>query len=102
MGMRVGCVALACVMLCLSLQSVEARIRLTDSEILAGLLVVAGRTEHANETVTLDGKFTTVSDRRHRFVFRVPYSPPSCTVTLKANDDERTAAVAVCAAAGAT
>src|SRR3954451_19844573 len=55
-----------------------------------------------NETITLDGKFTAVSDRRRRFVFRVPYYPPSCTVTLKANNDERTAAVAVCAAAGAT
>jgi hypothetical protein len=59
-------------MLCVSLQSAEARIRLTDSEILAGLLVVAGRTEHANETITLDGKFTTVSDRRHRLYFGFP------------------------------
>ena len=30
----------------------EARIRLSDSEILAGLLVVAGRTEHPRETIT--------------------------------------------------
>src|SRR5947209_19469133 len=102
--MRVACVAWACVgvIMSVSLQSTEARIRLSDSEILAGLLVVAGRTEHANETITLDGKFTAVSDRRRRFVFRVPYYPPSCTATLKANNDERTAAVAVCAAAGAT
>jgi hypothetical protein len=43
--MRVACVALACVgvVSSVSLQSAEARIRLTDSEILAGLLVVAGR-----------------------------------------------------------
>lgn len=101
--MRVACVACACVsvVLSVSLQSAEARIRLTDSEILAGLLVVAGRTEHANEIITLDGQFTMTSDPRHRFMFRVPNYPPSCTITLKAGSDERTAAVAVCAAAGA-
>ena len=100
--MRLAWVAWACVVLSVLVQSAEARIRLTDAEILAGLLVVAGRTEHAQETITLDGKFTVVSDRRRRFAFRVPYYPPSCMVTLKAGDDERTAAVAVCAAAGVT
>lgn len=69
---------------------------LTDSEILAGLLVVAGRTERAHESITLDGKFTAVSDRHRRFAFQVPYYPPSCMVTLKTDGDERTAAVAVC------
>jgi hypothetical protein len=82
------------------LSPAEARIRLTDSEILAGVLVVAGHTQHTNEAISLDGKFTTTSDRHRRFYFRVPYYPPSCMVTLKAGDDERTAAVAVCAAAG--
>ena len=48
--MRVACVACACESLVLSVsQSAEARIRLTDSEILAGLLVVAGRTGRARE-----------------------------------------------------
>src|ERR1700756_5691074 len=101
--MRVACVACACVsfVMGVSLQSAEARIRLSDSEMLAGLLVVAGRTEHPRETITLDGKFTAVSDRHHRFYFRIPYYPASCTVTLRTDADERTAAVAVCAAAGA-
>src|SRR5438270_403745 len=100
--MRVAYVACACVsvIVCVSVTSAEARIRLSDSEILAGLLVVAGRTERAGETITLDDKFSMTSDRRHRFVFRVPYYPSSCTVTLKAGSDERTAAVAACAAAG--
>src|ERR1051325_4087107 len=103
LGMRVACVALACVCFVASmwLQSAEARIRLSDSEMLAGVLVVAGWTERPRETITLDGKFTAASDRRHRFYFRIPYYPASCTVTLKTDTDERTAAVAVCAAAGA-
>jgi hypothetical protein len=104
--MRVASIALAlasvCVLMGTPLRPAEARIRLNDSEILAGLLVVTGHTQHANETISLDGKFTTTSDRHRRFSFRIPYYPPTCTVTLKAGDDERTAAVAVCAAAGST
>jgi hypothetical protein len=66
--MRVACGACACVsfVMGVSLQSAEARIRASDSEILAGLLVVAGRTEHPGETITLDGKFTAVSARTAR------------------------------------
>jgi len=102
MEMRVASIALACVCGLTGglLRSAEARIRLNDSEMLAGLLVVTGHTQHANETISLDGKFTATSDRHRRFTFRIPYYPSTCTVTLKAGDDERTAAVAVCAAAG--
>jgi hypothetical protein len=103
--MRVASVASvvsACVLVSVSLQTAQARIRLNDSEMLAGLLVVTGHTEHPNETITLDGKFTATSNHSRRFYFRIPYYPPTCTVTLKAGDDERTAAVAVCAAAGNT
>jgi len=104
MGMRVASVALTCVWVLAGGMSspAAARIRLSDSEILAGRLVVVGHTQHANETISLDGKFTTTSNRHRRFYFRVPYYPPTCTITLKAGDDERTAAVAVCAAAGTT
>ena len=101
--MRVASVASVvsvCVLVGVSAPSAQARIRLNDSEMLAGLLVVAGHTERRNETITLDGKFTATSNRYRRFVFRIPYYPPSCMVTLKAGDDERSAAVAACAAAG--
>lgn len=100
--MRLGSVALASVWVFAGglLWPAEARIRLNDSEMLAGLLVVTGHTQHPFETISLDGKYTTKSDGRRRFHFRVPYYPPTCTVTLKAGDDDRTAAVAVCAAAG--
>jgi hypothetical protein len=96
--MRVGLVVCACVLMLTG--SAQARIRLNDAEMLAGLLVIAGYTQHADEPITLDGKFTTRSDRRHRFAFRVPYYPPSCVVTLRTNGDERTAVVATCGAAG--
>jgi hypothetical protein len=91
-------VAFACV--CMMAASAEARIRLNDAELLAGLLVVTGHTERPNESVMLDGKFSTTSDRHRRFVFRVPYYPPTCAVTLKTDLEERVAIVAVCGASG--
>ena len=99
--MRVAYVAyVVCACLCVVTEAAEARIRLTDAEMLAGVLVVAGTTQHSYETITLDGKYTADSNRRHRFTFRIPYYPSSCTVTLKTQSDERTVAVAACAAAG--
>jgi hypothetical protein len=73
---------------------------LNDAEILAGVLVVSGYTQKPHETITLDGKYTAESNRRHRFIFHVPYYPSNCTVTLKTQSDERAVAVAACAAAG--
>ncbi len=52
--MRVACACVS-VVLSVSVQSAKARIRLSDCEIRARLLVVAGRTQHANESITLDG-----------------------------------------------
>ena len=100
--MRVARVAFACVCAVVSgvSGSAEARIRLMDAKLLAGVLVVSGRTQHRHEKITLDGKFTRESNRRRRFAFRIAYYPPTCVVTLKTKRDERRAAVASCAAAG--
>ncbi len=80
--------------------SASARIRLNDSEMLAGVLVVSGHTRHRSETITLDNQFTQKSDRHRRFVFRVPYYPSTCTLQLKTAEDERTAVVESCGAIG--
>jgi len=100
--MRVASVALACVctLTGVVVDSAQARIRLRDAEILAGTLVVVGTTQHPGETVTLDDKFSTTSNRRRRFAFHIPYYPASCTVSLKAGADQRSAVVAVCAPTG--
>lgn len=103
--MRVASVALliaASIASCaVTFEPAAARIRLHDAEILAGVLVVEGRTQVRGQPVTLDGRFTTRSDRRRKFAFRVPYYPSNCTVTLKAGADERQAVVANCGATGA-
>jgi Collagen triple helix repeat (20 copies) len=78
-----------------------ARIRLNDAEIVAGVLVVSGHTRHRYESIALDDRAARKSDRHRRFVFRIPYYPPNCTVTLKTADDERVATIASCGAQGA-
>jgi hypothetical protein len=79
----------------------EARIRLDEAHISAGVLVVGGRTKERDASVSLDGKFTTTSDKRRHFSFRLPYVPANCTVTLKSGAFTRTAAITNCAGAGA-
>jgi hypothetical protein len=80
----------------------EARIRLNDAQIMAGVLVVGGWTQTRGETVTLDDKFSVTSDQRRRFVFRIPHMPANCRVTLRAGADSREAIVANCGPTGAT
>lgn len=100
--MRLACAALACVcaLTGVVIDSAQARIRLRDAEILAGTLVVVGTTQHPRETVTLDDKYSTTSNRHRRFAFHIPYYPANCTVGLKAGADQRSAVVAVCAPTG--
>ncbi len=81
--------------------SAAARIRLNDAEIVAGVLVVTGHTRHRYERIALDDRAARKSDRHRRFVFRIAYYPPNCTVTLKTVDDERVATIASCGARGA-
>lgn len=99
--MRRACVALTLLSASLAtLDTAQARIRLNDAQIMAGVLVVGGWTQKRGETVTLDGKYTVKSDRKRRFVFRIDYFPPSCAVALTAGADTRTAVIANCGTVG--
>jgi hypothetical protein len=80
----------------------QAKIRLNDAQIMAGVLVVGGWTDQRGETVSLDNKFSAVSDKRRRFVFRVPYMPANCLVTLEVGAQTRTAVIANCGTIGLT
>ena len=77
-----------------------AYIGIRGAEMLAGVLIISGWTAKPNQEITLDGKFTTTSDERRRFRFRVPHYPDDCIVELKAGEDVRRAVVYGCAAAG--
>ncbi len=78
----------------------EARIRLNDAQIIAGVLVVGGWTSERHQSVTLDDTFTVMSDARRRFVFRVAHFPRHCAVTLRIGGEERTAVIGNCGAMG--
>jgi len=78
----------------------EARIRLNDAQIIAGVLVVGGWTSERNQSVTLEDKYMVTSDARRRFVFRVDHFPPRCEVSVRVGDEERTAVIGNCGAMG--
>ncbi|MGU3285583.1 collagen-like protein [Methylobacterium mesophilicum] len=71
-----------------------------DARIEAGDLRISGSVRKPGAIVVLDDDISIQADRRGRFAFRVPYRPPTCVVTLKADPDEREAVVANCAAEG--
>ncbi len=71
-----------------------------DARIEAGDLRVSGSVRKPGAIVVLDDDISIQADRRGRFVFRVPYRPATCVVTLKSEPDEREAVVANCAPEG--
>ncbi|MCJ2072261.1 collagen-like protein [Methylobacterium sp. J-030] len=71
-----------------------------DARIEAGDLRISGSVRKPGAIVVLDDDISIQADRRGRFVFRVPYRPATCVVTLKSEPDEREAVVANCAPEG--
>ncbi len=77
-----------------------AEIRIQGARIGEGDLVILGSVSEPGTTVRLDDLYETQADRRGRFLFRVPYHPPTCTVALSAGNDRRFAVVANCGQIG--
>ena len=77
-----------------------AKISIRGTGILAGELTVSGWTPRPHQEITLDGRFTTRSDRWKRFRFRVPHDPQDCTIELTAGEEMRRVVVRGCTAAG--
>lgn len=98
--MRIACVAFAVAAGTAIAGPAEARIRLNDAQIIAGVLVVGGWTTERHQAVSLDEKFTATSDGGRRFAFRVTHFPTNCSVTLRAGDDVRTAVIGNCGPMG--
>ncbi|WP_342108859.1 collagen-like protein [Methylobacterium sp. SI9] len=71
-----------------------------DARIEAGDLRISGSVRKPGAIVVLDDDISIQADRRGRFVFRLPYRPSTCVVTLKSEPDEREAVVANCAPEG--
>jgi hypothetical protein len=83
------------------LKGTRAGISLSVAAIQAGELVIAGLAPGPRTAVSADERYTTGSDQRGRFVFRLAYYPTNCAVMLKSGNVERKAIIANCAAGGA-
>ena len=64
-----------------------------DARIEAGDLRISGSVRKGGLIVVLDDDISVAADARGRFTFRLPYRPSTCIATLKAEEDERGAAV---------
>ncbi|MCJ2088438.1 collagen-like protein [Methylobacterium sp. E-005] len=81
-------------------QTPNQPIMVYDARIEAGDLRISGSVRKPGAIVVLDDDISIQADRRGRFVFRLPYRPATCVVTLKSEPDEREAVVANCAPEG--
>ncbi|HVV63298.1 MAG TPA: hypothetical protein VHD14_16240 [Pseudolabrys sp.] len=73
----------------------SAEIRISVSRYQNGALTVTGETQ-PNQTVSLDGKYTTKSDAAGRFAFHLDYKPPTCMADITAGGDVYSAVIAYC------
>lgn len=94
---EVVCAAAAFLISALAAVPAHAEITLTRAEYTGGVLVVRGETSRPNQRVTLDGRYSTQTDRFKEFRFRIRYLPPDCSITLRAGREARPAWVANCA-----
>jgi hypothetical protein len=76
-------------------------IRILRADIAQGELHVGGAVGQPGISLSLDDKFTVTSDKTGVFIFRVPYLPPTCMVTVSAGQEHRQVVVANCGPVGA-
>ncbi|MER2264050.1 collagen-like protein [Methylobacterium oxalidis] len=81
-------------------QAPSQPIMVYDARIEAGDLRISGSVRKGGTVVVMDDDISVMADRRGRFVFRLPYRPPTCVATLKADEEEREVVVASCAPEG--
>ena len=83
-------IGLAAILAVAGSSSALADITINQAAITGGQLVIAGRTETAEQTVTIDGtEFTATADARGIFRFEVSYLPPTCIVDIVAGTERR-------------
>jgi len=75
-------------------------IRILRAEIGQGELHEGGTIGQHGVSLSLDNKFSVISDKTGVFIFRVPYLPPTCIVTVSAGQEHRQVVIANCGAAG--
>jgi hypothetical protein len=76
-------------------------IRILRADISQGELHVGGSIGQPGVSLSLDDKFSVTSDKAGVFIFRVPYLPPACIVTVSAGQEHRQVVIANCGPIGA-
>jgi hypothetical protein len=73
-----------------------AKITVRQAEYSGGMLLVRGETARPGQTVTLEGRYTTRTDRNRRFQFRVRYLPLDCLAEITAGPELYLVSIANC------
>jgi hypothetical protein len=73
-----------------------AKITVRQAEYSGGMLLVRGETARPDQTVTLEGRYSTRTDRNRRFRFRVRYLPLDCLAEITAGPELYLISIANC------
>jgi hypothetical protein len=65
----------------------RAEITISKAEYQAGVTEIRGKTSNPYQTVTLDGRYSTVTERYNRFEIWIRYLPPDCVINVKAGQE---------------
>jgi hypothetical protein len=98
--MRISLVFAIALLSGVSIPASAEPIRILRADISQGELHVGGSVGQPGVTVSMDDKFSVTSDKTGIFVFRVPYLPPSCIVTVTAGQDHHQTVIANCGPVG--
>ena len=82
MGTWRGCGALAT-----ASSAAQAEITISKAEYQAGVTEIRGETSNPHQTVTLDGRYSTVTDRYNRFEIWIRYLPLDCVINVQAGQE---------------
>jgi hypothetical protein len=78
----------------------SADIAIADAHIGEGDLWIIGHADEPETEVTLDDSFTSRTDARGNFYFRIAYHPATCMVLVKTRSQQRAVVVANCGQRG--
>ncbi len=65
----------------------RAEITISKAEYKAGVTEIRGETSKPRQTVTLDGRYSTLTDRYKRFEIWIRYLPLDCVINVKAGQE---------------
>jgi hypothetical protein len=82
--------------LVLSVSAASAEVIIEKAEYAAGITEIRGETSESFEPVTLDGRYSTVSDASGSFQVWLRYLPLDCVINIKVDDEVHPAFISGC------